>query len=91
MTAEHLFDARLPRVLEGLVAGLRRLGEEQTAAQEGIEVGAWPATTVCRGQVVWDGVSFTGRAGDGQFLACGLPEPAKPRVRNESWREWVGL
>ena len=58
---------------------------------EGIEVGAWPATTVCRGQVVWDGVSFTGRAGDGQFLACGLPEPAKPRVRNESWREWVGL
>ena len=58
---------------------------------EGIEVGAWPATTVCRGKVVWDGVSFTGRAGDGQFLACGLPEPAKPRVRNESWREWVGL
>jgi dihydropyrimidinase len=58
---------------------------------EGIEVGAWPATTVCRGTVVWDGVSFTGRAGDGQFLACGLPEPAKPRVRNESWREWVGL
>jgi dihydropyrimidinase len=58
---------------------------------EGIEVGAWPATTVCRGKVVWDGVSFTGRAGDGQFLACGLPEPAKPRMRNESWREWVGL
>jgi dihydropyrimidinase len=58
---------------------------------EGIEVGAWPATTVCRGKVVWDGVSFTGRAGDGQFLACGLPEPAKPRLRNESWREWVGL
>jgi dihydropyrimidinase len=57
---------------------------------EGIEVGAWPATTVCRGKVVWDGVSFTGRAGDGQFLACGLPEPAKPRVRNENWREWVG-
>jgi dihydropyrimidinase len=58
---------------------------------EGIEVGAWPATTVCRGTVVWDGVSFTGRAGDGRFLACGLPEPAQPRVRNESWREWVGL
>jgi dihydropyrimidinase len=58
---------------------------------EGIEVGAWPATTVCRGKVVWDGVSFTGRAGDGQFLACGLPEPAKPRMRNESWRECVGL
>ena len=57
----------------------------------GIEVGAWPATTVCRGKVVWDGVSFTGRAGDGEFLRCGLPEPAKPRVRNESWREWVGL
>lgn len=58
---------------------------------QGIEVGAWPATTVCRGKVVWDGVSFTGRAGDGAFLRCGLPEPAKPRVRNESWREWVGL
>jgi len=58
---------------------------------EGIEVGAWPATTLSRGQVVWDGGQFLGRAGNGQFLRCGLPEPAKPRVRDGGWREWVGL
>jgi dihydropyrimidinase len=58
---------------------------------EGIEVRAWPATTVLRGEVVWDGSSFLGEAGAGQFLACGLPEPARPRARNGSWRQWVGL
>ena len=57
LTAEHLFDARLPRVLEGLFAGLRRLGEEQTAAQEGIEVGAVGAA---------DAVRRTGQAGTGR-------------------------
>jgi dihydropyrimidinase len=58
---------------------------------EGIEVSAWPAVTLSRGKVVWDGTSFLGEAGAGQFLKCGLPEPAKPRPRNDSWRKWVGL
>jgi len=58
---------------------------------EGIEVSAWPATTLSRGKVVWDGKDFLGRAGDGEFLECGLPEPARPRPRSDSWRKWVGL
>jgi dihydropyrimidinase len=58
---------------------------------EGIEVSAWPAMTLARGKVVWDGKDFLGRAGDGEFLACGLPEPARPRPRADSWRKWVGL
>lgn len=48
---------------------------------EGIEVNAWPAVTLSRGRVVWDGERFLGAAGQGEFLRCGLPEPAKPRVR----------
>jgi dihydropyrimidinase len=58
---------------------------------EGIEVSAWPAMTLARGKVVWDGKDFLGRAGDGEFLVCGLPEPARPRPRADSWRKWVGL
>jgi len=58
---------------------------------EGIEVRAWPAMTLLRGDVVWDGESFRGAAGAGRFLECGLPEPARPRTRNGGWRQWVGL
>ena len=35
---------------------------------EGIEVQAWPALTLARGEVVWDGQAFHPRAGRGQFL-----------------------
>ena len=47
---------------------------------EGIEVKAWPALTLTRGEVVWDGKNFHPRAGRGQFLKGGRPTllPAKP-------------
>lgn len=40
---------------------------------EGIEVKAWPALTIARGEVVWDGQTFHPRAGRGQFLKRGRP------------------
>jgi dihydropyrimidinase len=40
---------------------------------EGVRLRAWPALTLSRGEVVWDGKAFTGRAGRGQFLKCGEP------------------
>ena len=39
---------------------------------EGIEVQAWPAYTLSRGEVVWDG-EFHPRAGRGEFLRRGRP------------------
>jgi dihydropyrimidinase len=36
----------------------------------GINLNAWPALTLARGQVVWDGKEFTGEAGFGEFLPC---------------------
>lgn len=47
---------------------------------EGIEVKAWPALTIARGEVVWDGHTFHPRAGRGQFLKRGRPSllPARP-------------
>ena len=58
---------------------------------EGIELSAWPAMTLLRGKVVWDGSDFQGEPGAGEFLRCGLPEPARPRVRDNSWRKWMEL
>jgi dihydropyrimidinase len=40
---------------------------------EGMRLKAWPALTLSRGEVVWDGKSFTGQAGRGRFLPCGAP------------------
>ena len=40
---------------------------------EGMQLKAWPGLTLARGEVVWDGVSFTGQAGRGRFLPCGTP------------------
>jgi len=40
---------------------------------EGIEVKAWPALTLVRGEVVWDGERFHPRAGRGEFLRRGEP------------------
>lgn len=39
---------------------------------EGLALKAWPAITLLRGEVVWDG-QFHGRSGRGQFLECGPP------------------
>ncbi len=40
---------------------------------EGMRLKAWPGLTLSRGEVVWDGREFQGRAGRGHFLPCGLP------------------
>ena len=47
---------------------------------EGMRLSAWPAMTLARGEVVWDGTAFTGRAGHGRFLPCGAPT-LQPRRR----------
>ncbi|MEZ5812625.1 MAG: dihydropyrimidinase [Rhizobiaceae bacterium] len=36
---------------------------------EGMELAAWPALTVSRGTVVWDGGEYVGRSGHGRFIA----------------------
>jgi dihydropyrimidinase len=38
-----------------------------------MRLAAWPAMTLSRGEVLWDGTRFTGKAGRGQFLPCGAP------------------
>ena len=43
---------------------------------EGMRLGAWPALTLSRGEVVWDGAEPRGAAGRGEFLKCGPPQPA---------------
>jgi dihydropyrimidinase len=48
---------------------------------EGMELKAWPAFTVARGEVVWDGKEFHPRKGRGQFLRCDLPT-LLPVLRN---------
>jgi dihydropyrimidinase len=45
---------------------------------EGMKVRGWPALTLSRGEVVWDG-EYRGRAGHGRFMRCGTPLPARPR------------
>lgn len=53
---------------------------------EGREVKAWPALTLLRGQVVWDGTHFTGTPGAGRYLPCERPALARPRARSS--RGW---
>ena len=48
---------------------------------EGIRVRGWPVLTLSRGDVVWDGERLHGKPGRGRFLACGLPEMARPKAR----------
>ncbi|ODP34691.1 dihydropyrimidinase [Pandoraea sp. ISTKB] len=40
---------------------------------EGRRLRAWPGMTLSRGEVVWDGATFSATAGRGQFLRRGLP------------------
>jgi dihydropyrimidinase len=51
---------------------------------EGMRLKAWPGLTLSRGEVVWDGKAFTGRAGRGKFLRCGPPTLQPRRARSES-------
>jgi dihydropyrimidinase len=48
---------------------------------EGMELQAWPAITLSRGEVVWDGKAPLDAPGRGQFLVCDKPETAKPQGR----------
>jgi dihydropyrimidinase len=50
---------------------------------EGQRVKAWPRMTLLRGEVVAEGGKFVGAAGQGEYLPCDLPKPAKPRVRRD--------
>ena len=47
---------------------------------EGMRVKGWPAITLSRGEVVWDGKQPCGATGRGRFLECGPPALA-PRRR----------
>jgi dihydropyrimidinase len=40
---------------------------------EGMRIRAWPALTLSRGEVVWDGERACGTPGRGAFLKCGTP------------------
>lgn len=40
---------------------------------EGMKLKAWPAYTLLRGQVLWDGKSFVGPRNQGRFLPAGRP------------------
>ena len=40
---------------------------------EGRELRAWPSKTILRGELVWDGESFVGKAGVGEFIPCSTP------------------
>lgn len=46
---------------------------------EGMHLTGWPEMTISRGELVWDGENVLGKAGRGQFLECGLPDPARPK------------
>ena len=48
---------------------------------EGMQLKAWPAMTIARGQVLWDGEQFLPAAGHGQLLACGAPSLLAERTR----------
>jgi dihydropyrimidinase len=60
---------------------------------EGMELSAWPALTLSRGEVVWEGAAGGGRVleapGRGKFLPCARPAPAKPRARPGASRRWL--
>jgi dihydropyrimidinase len=40
---------------------------------EGMRIQAWPALTLARGEVVWDGAEPRGKPGRGRFLKCLIP------------------
>ncbi|HEV8257525.1 MAG TPA: dihydropyrimidinase [Casimicrobiaceae bacterium] len=46
---------------------------------EGIRIRGWPALTLSRGEIVWDGRRPQGVPGRGKFLECALPEMARPK------------
>jgi dihydropyrimidinase len=65
---------------EFVLANARLHHDVDYTPYEGMRLSAWPAMTLARGEVVWDGAAFTGRAGHGRFLPCGAPT-LQPRRR----------
>ena len=47
---------------------------------EGMRVTGWPVMTFSRGELICREGQMLGCAGRGQFLACGIPEPAMSRL-----------
>lgn len=47
---------------------------------EGMTVQGWPVMTLVRGRPVWRDGSVVGQAGEGEFLRCERPQPARPRT-----------
>jgi dihydropyrimidinase len=60
---------------------------------EGMELNAWPAMTLSRGEVVWSGRpgegALQGTAGRGQFLRCDRPATATAAPRPGARRGWL--
>ncbi len=50
---------------------------------EGMRITGWPALTLSRGEIIWDGREALGKPGRGIFLPCGRPDAARPKVRPE--------
>jgi len=50
---------------------------------------AWPGLTLLRGQIIWDGQTFTGTPGTGEFLARGLPTLFPIGARAPGRRSWL--
>ncbi len=60
---------------------------------EGMELQAWPALTLARGELVWEGTHGDGRVlgapGRGRFLRCERPAPARSAPRPGARRRWL--
>ncbi len=55
---------------------------------EGMDINAWPAITLSRGDVLWQNGQYQGTAGRGQFLKCALPALAATRGRGHRSPLW---
>ena len=55
---------------------------------EGMDINAWPAITLSRGDVLWQNGQYQGTAGRGQFLKCALPALAATRGRGHRLPLW---
>jgi dihydropyrimidinase len=63
-----------------VVANTQLHHEVDYTPYEGMKLKAWPGLTLSRGEVVWDGTTFHGRAGRGKFLRCGPPSMVPQRT-----------
>lgn len=52
---------------------------------EGMQLRAWPATTISRGRLVWHEGQFTAEPGSGEFLPCQPPRQPRDTHPLERW------